>query len=30
LGILFEAGDKGAKSYTRIDFTVVHPYEAPK
>jgi hypothetical protein len=30
LGILFEAGDRGTKSPTRIDFTVVHPYEASK
>jgi sialidase-1 len=28
LGILFEAGDAGTKSCTRIDFAVVKPYEA--
>jgi sialidase-1 len=30
LGILFEAGDAGTKSPTRIDFTTVHPYEPSK
>ncbi len=28
LGILFEAGDAGAKSYTRIDFAIVRPHDA--